>query len=348
MRTPGAGKAKRVTRADVARLAGVSTATVSYVLNASQKVPERTAKAVWDAVRRLDYRPNLIARSLATNETKQLAIVLYNMANPINADLILGFEGEAIRNGYFVNICTGNRNLDDYFDNFASRRIDGLFIDALPSRYHVEKVTGLVDAGIKVVTFGNFGIDPRLVSRIETDYPDVMHQAVAHLVELGHRDIAYVSGLSRDHTLDRRIAGFRRAVRELTGSRSPRIVAPSRNTMTNIEDGTRLTARLLESGARFTALVATNDLMAIGAMHALAAAGLRVPRDVSVVGIDGTSVAELCTPPLTSVATDHEEVGRLAFLLLHADLLHGEKDSRLNRARLVVRDSTAPAPPAAR
>lgn len=335
------GGTQRVTRADVARLAGVSTATVSYVLNESQKVPECTARQVWAAVRELDYRPNLIARSLATNETKQLAIVLNNMANPINADLILGFEGEAIKHGYFVNICTGNRNVDDYFDNFAARRIDGLFIEALPFKYHVEKVVSLLNAGIKMITFGNFGIDQRLISCIETDYIDVMRQAVGALVELNHTKIAYVSGLDRRHTLDRRLEGFSLAMKELANESAPTVVTPPRNTLTSIEDGARLTGRLLKSGAEFTALIATNDLMAIGAMQTLQAAGCEIPGDVSVVGIDGASVTSLCTPSLTSVGTDYEQIGRRAFAMLHSDLQDDTKSFYRNTATLVERCSTA-------
>lgn len=337
------GKPGRVTRADVAELAGVSTATVSYVLNHTGRVPERTAELVREAARRLNYRPNLVARGLATDRTSQLAIVLNDMANPINADLILGFEGEAIRNGYFVNICTGDRNIDDYFDNFAARRIDGLLIEALPHKYHREKVTALVDAGVRIVTFGRFGIDSRLVSSIETDYEDAMRQAIEHLVHLGHRHIAYVSGLAASHRLDGRLSGFRRAMRDL-GVTRPVTVVPEHSTDARIADGARFTGRLLKMRRAFTAIVTTNDLMAIGAMNALAAAGLSVPADVSVVGFDGTSITELCSPQLTSVATDHREIGRLACTALRADITGGCKTHHVNTPTLVVRGSTA-APP---
>src|SRR6056297_2895732 len=111
MATGKKGTLATTTRADVARLAGVSVATVSYVLNNSVKLPEDTRQRVMKAARELDYRPNHVARSLATNKTMQLAIVLNNISNPIYSDLILGFENAAIARGYFVTICTGSRNV---------------------------------------------------------------------------------------------------------------------------------------------------------------------------------------------------------------------------------------------
>ncbi len=338
----GRRRSSRVTRADVAKLAGVSTATVSYVLNNTNKVPEPTATRVLDAAKQLRYRPNQIARSLVTNESKQLAIVLNNIANPIYSDLILGFENDAIQHGYFVNICTGNRNVDDYFDNFASRGLDGLFIEVLPYKYHTEKLSELLDADIRMVVFGNIGIDLKTISCLETDYIDAMAQAVEHLSGLGHERIVHVSGLDESHSFDRRIDGYLRAMAKSVPRAEPVVIAPQENLLTSIEDGYELTRRLLSTRRSFTAVICTNDLMAIGAMRALTDQGRRIPEDVSVVGIDNAYVSQLCSPTLTTLATDYRALGSRAFQMLYGDLTTDTKGFYLNRARLITRESTGP------
>lgn len=351
--SPRSRTPKRVTRKDVARLAGVSTATVSYVLNKSQKVPEATAARVMAAVEELSYRPNLVARSLVTNRSHQLAIVLNNIANPIYADLILGFENEAIQAGYFVNICTGNRNLDDYLEHFASRQIDGLFIEALPYKFHSEKIAHLLDAGIRMVFYGNIGIDPKSTSMVETDYLEAMEIGVSFLAGLGHERIAYVSGLTKNQTSDRRIEGYCAAMdRHGLDFGDELLISPRTNTDTEIRDGAELTRRLLTStkrtserpasGKGVTAIIATNDLMAIGAIQAIKAAGLRVPQDISVLGIDDASIATLCEPALSTLALDFRDIGKRAFQMLLADITSETKGYYLNRVHLVERDSTGP------
>ena len=106
----------KVTRADVAKLAGVSTATVSYVLNGSRPMSEKTTKLVLDAVEQLNYKPDMIARSMTKNETKQLSLMINDITNPFFSEIVVGFETAAIEKGYFVNVCTGYKNINNYFD----------------------------------------------------------------------------------------------------------------------------------------------------------------------------------------------------------------------------------------
>lgn len=330
------------TRADVARLAEVSVATVSYVLNNSVRLPEATRRRVFEAAEKLNYRPNHVARSLATRRTMQLAIVLNNISNPIYADLIRGFEREAIAQGYFVTICTGSHNVDDYFDNFAARGMDGLFVEVLPGRYHRERLRAVLHAGIPVVVFGDAGIGGNLVSVIENDYAAAMRQAVGHLVALGHSRICYVSGLAVSHRQDGRIRHFRAAVHAELGEADAMVVAPSASTPTNVSDGENLTAVALERHPDTTAIICTNDLMAMGAIRAARTAGRRVPEDLSIVGIDNAWVSEFSSPPLTTLAADYTSTGAEAFALLHADIVRGERLHRVRPLELLVRESTAP------
>lgn len=336
---------KRATRKDVAERAGVSPATVSYVLNNTQKIPEKTVQKVLAAVEELDYRPNLIARSLVTRESKQLSIVLNNIANPIYSDLILGFENKAIQTGYFVNICTGNKNVDDYMEHFLARRVDGIFIEVLPYKYHLEKLYDLLEAGIKLVVYGNIGIDPRKVSCIETDYIDAMDKAVGYLVGLGHTRIAYLSGLAKSQNYDKRISGYLSALENHKLDIGESLLFTSSNaTNTDIQDGDQLARKVLQSDKRFTAAICTNDLMAIGAIKTFKENGIAVPGRVSVMGIDNAYISEITEPRLTTLGTPYREVGEKAFDLLYNDLRNDIKGYYLNKTTLVERDSTGPCP----
>lgn len=204
------------TRKDVAKLAGVSTATVSYVMNKNRSISKETTEKVLQAVETLNYKPDMIARSMTTNETMQLSIVLDSISNPFYGEIVHGFENAANANGYFVNICTGFNSLDEYFENFILRRIDGVFVAAMPFRFNVEKLYKLVENGIRVVVSGNVEADMKLVSSIENDHITAMDEAVTYLYGLGHRNIAYLSGLSRNLKYDRRIEGYLKTVESLS------------------------------------------------------------------------------------------------------------------------------------
>jgi len=201
----------------------------------------------------------------------------------------------------------------------------------------------VLDAGIPVVAFGDPGLERGRISIVENDYADAMRQAVGRLAELGHREIGYVSGLARSQRSDSRIASFRDAMRERLNRTSPPVVAPRTSTLTEIHDGERLGAQALQRYPALTAVVCTNDLMAIGTMRAAVAAGRRVPDDLSVVGIDDAYVGTLCSPALTTLAADYRATGVRAFRLLYADIAHAERSRVRCPLTLVQRGSTATA-----
>lgn len=334
----------KATRDDVARLAGVSTATVSYVLNNKRKISEDIRQKVLDAVAALNYRPDMIARSMATNETMQLGIVLESISNPFYGEIVHGFENAANEKGYFVNICTGFNKLDDYFDNFICRRLDGVFVVALPPKFHNDRLYKLVDHGIKVIVSGNMEADLKKISSIESDYMEAMDMALAHLAGLGHRDIAFITGLSRNQQFDERVKGYLRALEKhgfATGDSLLFDGAPPYST--DIPDGFRLANRLIESGRPFTAIICVNDLMAIGAIKACQQQGLRVPEDVSVIGFDDIPYADVWNPPLTTLSVHKSFFGAKAFELLYTSIRQGSTSFYMNKLQLVVRKSTAPA-----
>lgn len=335
----------KATRADVAKLAGVSTATVSYVLNGSRNMSEKTRKLVLDAVERLNYKPDMIARSMTKNETMQLSFMVNDVSNPFFGEIIRGFETAAIEHGYFVNICTGNEKINAYFDNYLARRIDGVFIAALPHKFDIAKLYGLTDSGIRVLVSGNADIDLKKVNSIENDYISAMDRAVKYLYDLGHRDIAHLCGLNRKSQSDHRVAGYLAAVGKYGLACGDDLLIDDKPPYrTGIEEGYALAQTLMRSGKRFTAVICTNDMMAIGAISAFREAGLRVPEDVSVMGFDDMIFSKAWQPAITTMGMDKEKFGKKAFELLYANIRSGTTGYYLNQLELVRRDSTGVAP----
>lgn len=331
----------KVTRADVAKLAGVSTATVSYVLNGSRNMSDKTRKLVLDAVEQLNYKPDMIARSMTKNETMQLSLMVNDITNPFYSEIVRGFELAAIERGYFVNVCTGYKNINDYFENYIARRIDGVFVVATPHKFDLNKLYRLVDSGTKVVVSGNIEADLKKVSSIESDYIAGMKTAVNYLYDLGHREIAYLSGLSKKHKFDQKIEGYLTAVEQLGLPCGDSLLFDGKPPYsTSVEDGYSMAKDLLASGKTFTAVICLNDLMAMGAIAALEDASLRVPEDVSVVGFDDIMFARAWRPAITTMAVSKQEVGKRAFDLLYTNIKQGTTGYYLSQLELKERASS--------
>ena len=334
----------KATRADVAKLAGVSTATVSYVLNGSRNMSEKTRKRVLDAVEQLNYKPDMVARSMSTNETMQLSLMVNDITNPFFSEIILGFETAAMEKGYFVNVCTGQRDINSYFDNYIARRIDGVYIAAVPYRFDMKRLYVLAANGIKVVVSGNAEADLKKVSSIEIDYVDGMNRAMDYLYRLGHRRIAYISGLSRKHRFDKRAETYLAAVERLGLDYGDDLLIEGRPPYTTgPKDGYALGKELAASGKAFTAVICTNDLMSFGAMTALEKMGYRLPEGVSVMSFDDIAQAKVWRPPLTSLGVDKEAFGRKAFELLYTSIRNGSTGYYTSELKLFERASTAAA-----
>lgn len=332
----------KATRIDVAKLAGVSTATVSYVLNNSGKVKEETVKKVMAAVNALDYKPDMIARSMSTKRTMQIGIVLENISNPFYADIIKGFEEAANEQGYFINICTGFNKLDDYFNNFITRRLDGVFVTALPYKFDINKLYHLVDKGIKIAMSGNVDADLKIVSSIENDHMSAMKEAMEYLYSLGHREIAYISGLGRNLPYDLRGIGYRKMVEELNLSCKDTLLFDGKYPYsTEMADGYFYANELIASGRKFSAVICINDLMALGTMKALKEKGYRIPEDVSVMGFDGINVGQYWEPALTTMELDKVKFGQKAFELLYSNMMNGNTGYYKSKLTLTQRKSTA-------
>lgn len=295
-----------VTRNDVARLAGVSTAVVSYVLNDSKNVSPKTAAKVHDAVAMLGYRPNQAARALRLGSPEMLGMVVPDSTNPFFAHLMHEVELAAEERGLALLTANADGSPDRerrLVEKFASRGIDGMLLSS--SLSHPD-LRALLPAEVPLVLLNQYDDMPD-VHTVGVDLYEGARLGVGHLAEHGHTSVGLLVGETADGMGDARYGGWRAAVRELGLTPGPVVQAYFTS-----GGGYAAGRRLLESGALPTALFVSSDRMAVGLMLALHEAGVGVPDDVAIVSFDGISDAEFSWPPLTTVAQPVREMARAA------------------------------------
>ena len=328
---------------DVAERAGVSTTTVSHVVNRTRNVDPATAARVQAAIDELGYRPNALARSMRRGRTHTVGIVIPDIANPFFGDLARYLEDHMFERGYSAIICNSDGDAVKearYLDVLLSKKVDGLLLIAASQEHdglgwlaHKGPPTIVVDRELDEPSFSQVMVDNRRGGQL----------AGQHLLELGHRDFGVIAGPGGLGTSARRLEGFQRALAE-AGIELPdeRIyrgdfrAASGRAAM----DG------WIQRGQPPTAVFAENDLMAVGALSAAHGAGMDVPADLSVVGFDGIAFGADVTPPLTTVSQSADDVASAAIELLFERLRDSTAPPRLVElpVSLSVRGSSAPPP----
>lgn len=329
---------------DVARRAGVSTATVSRVLAGIGNPKLETADAVMAAVEALDYRPSAVARSLRMRRTHTFGLIVTDIQNPFFPELVQAADDAARVVGY--SILLGSAAFDEhralhYLDLMADRRVDGMIVAS--SQVSEESWQWLAAAPVPVVVVN---AEPASVpiTVITSDNSAGMCMVAEHLIGLGHRRMAYVRALEGITADGPRIEGFRAAC-QAAGIPATDIAELSGDAL--FEGGERAVAELLAGGTDVTAIACHNDITAIGALRALRAARVRVPADISVAGCDDIAAASWVFPSLTTAAQQKAEMGRMAVERLLAMLDAGEGGIAPETIRvpmvLQVRESTGPA-----
>jgi DNA-binding LacI/PurR family transcriptional regulator len=330
---------KSPTMKDVARIADVSLQTVSTVVNDKPGVTDETRQRVLAAVAKLGYRPYSIARSLRTRRTRTIALVISDIANPSFATMASAAEVHAHASGYSLVLYNTHDDVEreaSYIAMASERWVDGVLFVATEDR--LDGLTALHSAGIPSVAIDRIpqGYDGPSVT---IDNLAAGRLAAQHLLELGHTRLAHISGPLNLRLARERQEGFRRAIEE--SGVTPGLVVCIEGGWTCAEGYDALQA-VLRQGPPPSAIFAANDRMAMGAMAALADAGLRVPDDTSIVGLDDIEVSAYQCPPLTTV---QQSFGELATTALHLllDLLADRPPPTTQivmQPRLVVRQST--------
>lgn len=322
----------------MAAKAGVSQPTVSLVLSGNPKarVSRATRERVLQAAEQLQYRPNVVARSLVQGRSYAFGVIVPDLRNPFFADVVSGAQKVAAEAGFAVLLCEARDvPVEKHLDTLRGRLIDGVLVDA-------SGASALDDDALR-------SLNVVLIDEPSEQWPGVASDALGagvlaadHLIELGHRDIAFIGPAEDVHAMRMRERGFSVALREAGMTLRSECLRRAPGTIAGGIEGMRA---LLALRVRPSAVFCANDLIALGALKACAAEQVAVPGALSIVGCDDIEMARMVTPELTTVSIPARELGARAARLLLQRIEGRDGESRKARplpVRMVVRGSTAP------
>jgi LacI family transcriptional regulator len=325
-----------VTLDKVARQAGVSSSTVSRIINGTANVSAVKRENVLRIMSELNYHPNVLARGLASGRTMGVGVLTQDISSPFYGSTLRGIEGALQGTGYHPIFISGHWHVQEELeaiDFLISRQVDGVIVlgGGVPDRRLQE-----VAHRLPVVVMGRSvpGLENQCM---RLDNFAGAYQATRHLIELGHRNIAHIAGEPSHRDAQDRTEGYRAALDSAGLPFSPDLVQPGDF---HEAAGFLATTRLVEGRSLFSAIFAANDQMAYGARLALHRKGLRVPEDVSLIGFDDLPGSMYTTPPLTTVQQPVEEMGRAAAEAMLRMLRGGQGNVEKMDVRLIIREST--------
>lgn len=327
---------------DVAREAGVSTATVSHVINETRYVAEPTRKKVLHAIKRCNYYPNALARGLASGRSNMLGLIVSDISNPFFPELVKSIEEAAFERGYDVllsNTSYDAQRTSNYVRRIIERKVAGVAL--MTSELDLSVIDELARRQVSVV-FLDLGSAGERMSNIAVDYRSGIEEAIDHLVKLGHREIAYLGGPPHFRSASKRLEAFRESVvRYVPDIHEPLLLEGD----LQLEGGRLAARRMLAAPKRPTAVVVANDMMALGMVQEFRAAGLVIPREISIIGFDDIAFAALADPPLTTICLPRVDLGRRAVEALVRTIEHPKQPGTEVRipTYLIKRGSTGAA-----
>ncbi|MBI4874189.1 MAG: LacI family DNA-binding transcriptional regulator [Acidobacteria bacterium] len=330
---------KPVSIKDIARRANVSHSTVSRALQNSPLVNRETADKIRRLARELDYRASAVARSLATSKTRSAGVVVTSIADPFAAGVVGGIEDAANQHGYSIVLANSHADPEREMAvvrSLEERRVDGVVVTA--SRVGAMYVPLLARMRVPIVLLNNQH-PSEFAHSVMIANLEASRDATRHLIQLGHRRIAYLGDRYGHQSDTERFGGYRQALDEADVPFQPELVVHGDG---KPEGGMQAMERLLALAVPPTAVFCYNDMTALGALRRIRASGLRVPGDISLVGFDDLYIAEYTDPPLTTVRQPLGQMGRLAMEAL-IRLLEGSPAGQSIRVpgELVIRESTA-------
>lgn len=327
----------------VAALAKVSIATVSRTINGSPVVSERLSKRVWQAIEQLNYFPNTHARTLVSGRSRLFGIIVENITNPFFPELIQSFEEVAVANGYEILVSSSNSDpavLTTCVRRMLERKVEGVAVLTFGEEEPVLDQLAFHDIPI---VLAEFKLSEPKASTIVLDYSTGIRAAVEHLAALGHRKIGFLAGPHKLHSAITRQNDFQNSMQMNKIPIQKKWMIECDHTL---KGGVIGFGKLQELATRPTAVICSNDMTAIGVLRAAYLQGLRVPQDLSVIGLDDIDFAEFTLPPLTTIRLSRSDLAHAAFDALRQ---HAENPGKpalkrefLVSTSLVVRGSTAP------
>jgi len=343
-----------VTMRDVAKATGFSPATVSIVLNnapLARYIAPGTRKKIEEAAKRLGYRPNAMARFLRSKRSQSIGVMLFDVTDPFCTPILRGIENGLYPLGYlpiFADAHNQHERFERYLEMLLERHVDGLIVVANWLFVDIHVLADLNKAEVPTVTIG-WEIPGNRVSFAMVDNEAGGRLAIEHLYQLGHRRIAIIRGPKRLIDSAPRWRGIQKFAQSMKLEIDPSLVLQLPDVFdanASFDHGYRLTEELLQKKKKFTALLAFDDLTALGAIRALAKAGVSVPDQCSVIGFDDVAISGLSAPALTTVRQPLETMGSAAVSIV----MEAIKASHENREwtavaqklhpELVIRDST--------
>lgn len=333
-------KKDRVTRADVAREAGVSETIVSYVINNKRYVAKEKRERVEAAIARLHYRPNNAARALRGLRSNQLLFIADQITNEYFSRIVSEIDRFGYEAGFMIALCA-NRNTPEFVSQVVSRSYDGIIISSISFPYSY--LQSFSDVGIPVVLFEHrlHGALPDRVACLASGLYSGVRQAVRHLRETGKQAVIYIDRISRRGNTsgddDLRLRGY---LDEMAAGGCQVPEAYLVRGAKSEEELKVCVAQLLLSHPEVDGIVARNDMVACLAMEAAKSVGRRIPEELGVVGFDNSTVSKLCTPPLTTLEMDREGIARKTIEMMQR-MLNGSRAEDVSfDTRLIVREST--------
>jgi LacI family transcriptional regulator len=335
---------KHVTLKMLADYVGFAPATVSLVINRSvvaEGIPQRTKDLIFAAAEKLHYRPNFLARSLRTQRTFSVGVIVPEISEGYETQVLSGIEDYLLHAGYFYFVASHRHKqdlIDEYPKLLLGRSVDGIIAVDTPWKGRLP---------IPVVTVsGHNEVDG--VTNVEINHDTAAELALRHLVQFGHRRLAFIKGQEFSSDTELRWGAIARTAQKLGLGIASELVTQLVGDASSPELGYKVTRKLIATRKPFTALFAFNDISAIGAIHALHEAGLQVPADVSVVGFDDIQSAAFQSPALTTVRQPLRKMGKIAAETLLRRIASKDLSTKSNsivvEPELVVRGTTGPVP----
>lgn len=328
----------------IAEEAGVSKSTVSRVINNKAGVKDSTRKKVNRVIKDLNYKPNSSAKGLASKKTKTVGLVVSDITDPLFAKFVKGAERKAMEANYNMMLANSHWVVEEELkciQMFEEGRVDGILMISGGSEVRLDNyLNNLANHKLQIVVVDR-KIENQSIPKLNSDNLDAGYRATKHLINLGHRKIAHIKGedIASSAASKDRVAGYKKALAEAGIAKE--IIYPGYFDLKKAEEATQ---KLLQEEPELTAIFYSSDIMAVGGLKAIKKEGLKVPADISIIGIDGIELAALMDPPITTLAQPAYEMGyqgmEKLITKLEAETEDLNTDDQIFQMELIEREST--------